>query len=727
MAAVEFDESSVDILDDVPKEAYGVGTEPLQTQPLPFIHYNWVDVTEEFFKAVKGLELGELLHDELFGLFEAMSAIEMMDPKMDAGMLCNRGNKSAISFDQAVQDGILKLQDLSLSEQIGIIDSTLACLVSWLEGHSLAQTVFTNLYLHKPHQIEDRPIKAFSICVFKIVDIIKDFVNRAQVFEEEDFQPMVYGYRLNPDVSEQRAIGMLKEVEEELQRRIRNRTNDSSAQSEHDDLVALFSRVKLVRLIYQTLCSLGRRDQPALADCPRLLANCSELLTTVHRTVGRGVQPEIESDHPAIMGFDPLVNQRLLPPTFPRYTKIKSRIEALDYFEELLNRLKVVCKITNYSSFHSALDFFIEFSRHGPCILSRSILQLLYLPQCNKVFGTLNFVDVLRDAAKNFIFPPALMPKSTLLYNPQAKEYVDTFLSHCVRPFGNLIQLCGHNRARQRDKLAHLLEDFATLQDEAERVDAYLHNLSLKSETPRPHLACFGTWILYHTLKIMIMYLLSGFELELYSTHEYHYIFWYMYEFLYGWLVSALSRADSFLVEQESMVEAHKGRGAKKNKAKKKKMRPYGKEIMIYQSLQSICGGLYKAMVGFRLDKKIKLPHPEFDNEQVRYEHRFAPFASLLTPPPMQYAEFCDMTSLLRYDQPPTSTNLYLSGCQHFHKARSLLETIPPDQEVNDLLKVAKTNFVVLKLLAGGHKKDSTIPPDFDFTTHHHFPIIKLL
>lgn len=48
----------------------------------------------------------------------------------------------------------------------------------------------------------------------------------------------------------------------------------------------------------------------------------------------------------------------------------------------------------------------------------------------------------------------------------QAKEYVETFLNHCTRPFGNLMQLCGHNRARQRDKLAHLLEDFATLQDE---------------------------------------------------------------------------------------------------------------------------------------------------------------------------------------------------------------------------------------------------------------------
>ncbi len=36
------------------------------------------------------LKLGELLHDDMFGLFEAMSAIELMDPKMDAGMKCNR-------------------------------------------------------------------------------------------------------------------------------------------------------------------------------------------------------------------------------------------------------------------------------------------------------------------------------------------------------------------------------------------------------------------------------------------------------------------------------------------------------------------------------------------------------------------------------------------------------------------------------------------------------------
>lgn len=34
------------------------------------------------------------------------------------------------------------------------------------------------------------------------------------------------------------------------------------------------------------------------------------------------------------------------------------------------------------------------------------------------------------------------------------------------QPFCSLIQIHGHNRARQRDKLGHILEDFATLQDE---------------------------------------------------------------------------------------------------------------------------------------------------------------------------------------------------------------------------------------------------------------------
>ncbi|XP_059486472.1 N-alpha-acetyltransferase 35, NatC auxiliary subunit [Neocloeon triangulifer] len=703
------------------------------------VSYKWIDISNEFLTNVKDLHLGELLHDEMFGLLEAMSAIEMMDPKMDAGMVCNRGSKKALSFEQAVESGNLKLKDLTAAEQIGIIDSTWACLVSWLEGHSLAQTVFTNLYLHKPYQIEDRPMKAFSIAILKIVDSIRDFITKALVFEEEDFQLVTYGFRLVPDITETRALGMLREVEDELSKKMKaskarileHEPKNAELISQHEDSLALYSRIKFTRTFYMALAALGRREQTM--EQGRYLGGCSELLVVIQKTVERGIKPAPVSsntssnrDLPTIMGFDPLVNQRLLPPTFPRYTKIKSRDEALEYFEALIQRLKMVTKISSYSSFHAALDFFIDFSRNSPCILSRSILQLLYLPHYNRVLGAHNFTDILRDAAKTFICPPALMPKSTLLNNQQAKEYVDTFFGHCVRPLGTLIQISGHNRARQRDKLAHLLEDFAGLQDEAERVDAFLHNLSLKSDNPRPHLACLGTWILYHALRVMIMYLLSGFELELYSIHEYHYIYWYLYEFLYGWLVSSLSRADSFIMEQEAAKEMEKasGRSSKKSKAKRKnRVRPYGREITMAQVLLNMCGGYYKAMVGLRLEDKIQMPHYEFDDERVRYEHRFAPFASLITPPIMHYQEFIEMTSNAKESQ--NSIHYYLSGADLFHQARSFLEGLPfLDFEGQELLKICKTNFVVLKLLGSGHKRES--PVELDFSGHQHFPVIKV-
>lgn len=60
--------------------------------------------------------------------------------------------------------------------------------------------------------------------------------------------------------------------------------------------------------------------------------------------------------HGAVMvGFDPLINQRLLPPTFPRYTQIKSPTEAYKRLDELFCRLRQVAKVSSYTSFHAAL------------------------------------------------------------------------------------------------------------------------------------------------------------------------------------------------------------------------------------------------------------------------------------------------------------------------------------------------------------------------------------
>uniref|UniRef100_A0A8C8JUY3 N-alpha-acetyltransferase 35, NatC auxiliary subunit n=1 Tax=Oncorhynchus tshawytscha TaxID=74940 RepID=A0A8C8JUY3_ONCTS len=665
-----------------------------------------------------------------FGLFEAMSAIEMMDPKMDAGMIGNQVNRKVLNFEQAVKDGAIRVRDLSLPELIGIMDTCFCCLITWLEGHSLAQTVFTCLYVHNPDLIEDPALKAFTLGILKVCDIAREKVNKAAVFEEEDFQAMTYGFKMANNVTDLRVTGMLKDVEDELQRKVKSTRSrqgeqrDPEVELEHQQCLALFSRIKFTRLLLTAVIAFTKKETSSVSEAQKLMQQAADLLPALRSSIEHGIQSQNDTtkgDHPIMMGFEPLVNQRLLPPTFPRYAKIIKREEMINYFSKLIDRIKTVCEVINTTNLHGILDFFCEFSEQSPCVLSRSLLQTTFLIDNKKVFGTQPMQDMIKDALRYFV----ILDVNIILFPNNGVKQPWTV---SLQPFCSLIQIHGHNRARQRDKLGHILEEFATLQDEAEKVDAALHSLLMKLEPQRQHLACLGTWILYHNLRIMIQYLLSGFELELYSMHEYYYIYWYLSEFLYAWLMSTLSRADSSQMAEERLLEEQqKGRSSKKTK-KKKKARPLSREITMSQAYQNMCAGMYKTMIALDMDGKVRKPQFELDSEQVRYEHRFAPFNSVVTPPPVHYVQFKEMSDLKKYSPPPQSADLYMAASKHFQQAKLILENIPsPDPEVNRILKVAKPNIVVMKLLAGGHKKETKVLPEFDFSTHKYFPVVKII
>ncbi|CAC5376619.1 NAA35 [Mytilus coruscus] len=1106
----------------------------IQTDNKPV--YHWRDVTSEFIEAAGELELGELLHDASFGLFEAMSAIEMMDPKMDAGMMCNQIQRKVLNFEQAVSADTCKIKELSIPQLIGIIDASMACLVTWLEGHSLAQTVFTNLYLHDPYIIEDRCLKAFSIGMLKIIDHIRDRVNRASVFEEEDFQTMTYGFKMAADITDVRATGMMKEIEDEINRILKVRVQDDinrilevrvkddinrilevrvkddinrilevrvkddinrilevrvkddinrilevrvkddinrilevivkddinrilevrvkddisiilevrvkdeinrilevrvkdeisrilkvrvkddinrilevrvqddinrilevrvqeeinrilevrvrddinrilevrvkddinkilkvrvkddinrilevrvkddinrilevrvkdninrilevrvkddinrilevrvkddikrilkvrvkdeisrilentggktkddinrilevrvkdeinrilevrvkddihrilevrvkddinrilkvrvkdeisrilevrvkdeinrilevrfkddinrilevrvkddinrilevrvkddinrilevkvkddisrileirvkddinrilevrveddinrilkvrvkdeinrilevrvkddinrilettrskpgedrqpDIEQEHELNMALYSRIKFNRLFLTLLLSLNKEKCEGVPQVKKWVTQMQEVLPVIKKTLSCGIQPETKefskNDYPTIMGFEPLVNQRLLPPTFPRYTVIKSREECISYMETLMNQLHILPEITQMVSLHAILETFKEFS-----IWISMIRALTFLPVNKRVFGTIPMVDYLKDTIRNFIAPPCLSQKSQLYNNAQAKTFVDAWFMQAVRPVCTLIQIPGHNRARQRDKWGHILEELSALQEEADKVDAYLHQLLSKTEPSRQHIACLGNWVLYLILQAMVSYLLAGFELELYATYEYHYVYWYLSEMLYSWMINTLHRADNFLLEHETVADSQqKGKSNKKNK-KKKRTKTLNKEITQAQAEQQLFNGYYKAVLGFRQDGKLVQPNFEFDSEEVRYSHRFQPFTTVSTPPYIHYNQYREMSDIGRYDSDSSVSSLLFLFIQ-------------------TLTKISKTNFVVMKLLMGGHKKDSKIAPDFDYSLHKAFPVLKIL
>merc|ERR1712007_233748 len=111
----------------------------------------------------------------------------------------------------------------------------------------------------------------------------------------------------------------------------------------------------------------------------------------------------------------------------------------------------------------------------------------------------------------------------------------------------------------------------------------------------------FSTWLLYHVLNVMIRYILSGFELELFSVHEYLYMYWYLYEQLYPWLAKCINRANGCILEYKRVLEAqhkaqkqekHRHQNKFKNRNKKhNSIIHHTKEIVVNKGYTAMCAG----------------------------------------------------------------------------------------------------------------------------------------
>lgn len=79
------------------------------------------DITTGFSTAASALTTGQLVKDEFFTLFEAVGALEIMDPKMDSGYLRS---------GETLEDDYDILRELLPEEVLGIIDQLLSFEVS---------------------------------------------------------------------------------------------------------------------------------------------------------------------------------------------------------------------------------------------------------------------------------------------------------------------------------------------------------------------------------------------------------------------------------------------------------------------------------------------------------------------------------------------------------------------------------------------------------------------
>ena len=76
------------------------------------------------------------------------------------------------------------------------------------------------------------------------------------------------------------------------------------------------------------------------------------------------------------MGFEPCINQRLLPPTFPRFIRVQSFEATIKCLNELLKQLNAMLKIYEFNSYHQLFEFCLVFSDQNQSVLLRSMLQV---------------------------------------------------------------------------------------------------------------------------------------------------------------------------------------------------------------------------------------------------------------------------------------------------------------------------------------------------------------
>lgn len=74
------------------------------------------------------MEVGQLVHLHSFTLFDAMSAIEIMDPKMDTGMVTTDSYRRLLTIDDPLKPAQL----------LWVMDRLLNCEVAFLGGNPMA-------------------------------------------------------------------------------------------------------------------------------------------------------------------------------------------------------------------------------------------------------------------------------------------------------------------------------------------------------------------------------------------------------------------------------------------------------------------------------------------------------------------------------------------------------------------------------------------------------------
>lgn len=592
------------------------------------------DVTKEFLEASGKLNVGQLVQDPDFTLFQAVGALEIMDPKMDSGLL------------EPEYERFYAWAPRLPEEIIGIMDHLLCNEMAWHLGSALSQTLFANLYIDKllsssPMKLEQATfgtppreptpgqeivlhvLQPYCLALIKCCGYMAKQVPSEHIYEEEDFVPQTYGLPLLQNIEHAEIVVLLDSALQWLV--------DNEAALSKELAAALRNRLKLRKLLLEDFAKDGESYHEG---------------ATSNWVESRALAVETEKDHvlgkPVPEAWSNSVQRKLASSVPPRPLVETAFSEAIASLKQLCDDTVDMLKILNYAGASNTMTYFMHFSARRPTPLpySRSLLQSLLMKDM-KVLGRMPLKCILFDDIQELAYPvkELLDPKNFEVEAPQSPKYqiakrMDWFVERAGRSYIELYRNFCQNRARLRRILCKAVLDWDSLQVESEEIDSELRDFTNEApvHTRDGPLYSFSlsSWVYHYKLRIMELIILLGFELDIFPLHEFDGMYWYL-QFYLRTRSGHVDRMRSF-VRTPPKGEDQEGYN------KTISMLNYTLlEIAAMQDLASACVYLYCALNRRKVLGKPKTP---YGDDLLRYEGRMKPFLSIGCPEVIAYDTF---------------------------------------------------------------------------------------
>ncbi|KIW92978.1 uncharacterized protein Z519_06827 [Cladophialophora bantiana CBS 173.52] len=595
------------------------------------------EITREFCSAASKLTAGKLVKDEHFTLYEAVSALEIGDPKMDSG--CS-------AFDADIDEEFDPARTVSAEEMIWLMDQLMYREVAWHMGYPLSQTLFTSIHIERllwpqPKQFSDacfwrdRPnsrgapsllhdvFQPYCVGLIKCCDLVLSMVASQHFYEEEDFAPQIYNRPLLHDFSVREVMVSLQDARAFIQ-------NSNLPQPLKG---ALKDRVDARSAFLQLFHSCELRERPTEPILEENLA----LIKTIEETSTLG--------RPTSTVMFTLKMQRGLASSVPpRPMIVIEKDKALPFFRQLLTDTTTAFQMLDITSSSDLLVAYQRFMAQTPqpAVYVRALLQS-FLNVDNTVLGRFSTNHFISQDMLSLSLPSALpldSNNSEIEDIPEDQQIelgakVNLFLNRCGQSFLNLFRTYCLNRCRLRRSMCHAALEWDQIQAEAEDLDAFVQSVQDEQPIPYPNgeeptfSYSFSSWVYHYKLIQLRTIHQMGFELSIYAPHEFAEMYWYL-SFLSNSHLSHLERI-SFFVSSSRQVDA-----PRRDKVQIALKRLY-RHFTWIKATEAMAKALHRVFTIIQRHGHLHKPSPAYASDRLRYELRMRPFLNLSIPEPIEF------------------------------------------------------------------------------------------